>query len=109
MVGLLLASATVARADDAEEMGTKLVERLKGGVRRNEQVEGKPLIEVHLTGRLTDDDVKTLAALSQLQQLTLYDAELSGRELSSFRASKSLTDLRLVGKGAHRVDRPDRV
>src|SRR5947208_3522879 len=66
----VLTAAVGVRAD--ETAAVQAVEKLGGLVRRDDQAPGKPVIAVNLGfKRVTDQDLKVLADLKQLQSLSL--------------------------------------
>src|SRR5436190_24324190 len=69
---LLSAAGGVLRADEPEEQAVKAVEKLAGYVTRDDKQKGNPVVAVNLSDtRVTDKELKELAALKQLKKLEL--------------------------------------
>jgi internalin A len=69
LVGLLQTS-TPGRTDEAQEKAIGHIKKLGGGVKRDEDAPGKPIVAVILSGRpSTDEDLKCLAAFKELKTL----------------------------------------
>src|SRR5271170_2244333 len=89
--------SSLRAADDAEDKVVAFVKQLGGSVKRDDKAEGKPVRSVDLPNRtkVTDAELKELAALKQLQSLRLYgcnnvtDAGL--QELAALKQLQSLT------------------
>src|SRR5262245_52231708 len=68
---VLLPSLSGSAGDDAEEKAVQAIKKLGGSVVRDERVPGEPVIEVQLANKVTDEDLKHLASLKELQKLDL--------------------------------------
>src|ERR1700687_2390248 len=118
--GLWLLAAAPVFADDTEDKAVRLIEKVGGAVRRNEEAPGKPVTAVY-TGNcslmgdyilremvalteveeidlmhtgISDDGLKSLAGLKKLQRLSLYGTVASDagmKELSELTRLRSLT------------------
>src|SRR5436190_17813763 len=99
-VGLLVlvASSAAVRADEAEDKAVKFVEKLDGRVTRDEKATGKPVVTVSLNfAKLTDADLKELAAFKSLKTLRLVSVEkLTDAGLKELAALSTLTELDLT-------------
>jgi hypothetical protein len=63
------------RADD-DTKTVQMIEKLGGTVTRDDKKEGKPVTKVELRQTaVTDDNLKTIAALPELQSLNLYGSK----------------------------------
>lgn len=95
---VLLAVSCVARADDAEDKAVKFVEKLGGLVKRDEKLSGKPVVTVSLnSAKLTDADLKELAAFKSLKTLRLVNVEkLTDVGLKELAALTTITELDLT-------------
>lgn len=61
-----VASASLLRADEAEDKSASFVVKIGGKVIRNEKQLGKPVVLVSLPGEVTDSDLKGLGGLNNL-------------------------------------------
>jgi hypothetical protein len=97
-VVVLLVTAVVARADDAEDKAVKWVEKVDGRVTRDEKQPSKPVVTVSLNfAKLTDADLKELAAFKNLKTLRLVSVEkLTDGGLKELAPLKTLTELDLT-------------
>jgi len=68
---LLLPCLSGSAGDDAEEKAVQAIKKLGGSIVRDEKVPGKPVIEVQMTDKGTDEDLKHLANLKGLQKVDL--------------------------------------
>ncbi|QVL33929.1 hypothetical protein KIH39_08485 [Telmatocola sphagniphila] len=66
-----VASASLLRADEAEDKSASFVVKIGGKVIRNEKQLGKPVVLVSLPGEVTDSDLKGLGGLNNLSALGL--------------------------------------
>ncbi|HEV3440758.1 MAG TPA: hypothetical protein VG122_25620, partial [Gemmata sp.] len=116
---LVLASFAPCRADDAEDKVALFLEKLNGVVTRDENLPGKPVVEVILIGTgvgmvgriqnpssklvakvnrgrtATDADLKELVPLKNLTRLHLFQVEVTDVGLKELRQLKNLTELEL--------------
>lgn len=94
---VLIASSGVW-ADDAEDKALKFVEKFDGRVTRDEKVPGKPVVTVSLNfAKLTDADLKELAAFKSLKTLRLVSVQtLTDAGLKELAALTTLTELDLT-------------
>ena len=98
MSWLILASAAPARADDAEDKAVAFVEKLGGKVTRDQKQPGKPVVGVSLSFtkvKVTDADLKELAAFKNLSVLALYMTGVTDRGMTELTTFKTLTRLTL--------------
>ena len=97
MAGVILCSSAPVRADDAEDKAVAFVEKLGGKVTRDEKAPGKPVVTVFLSGskKVTDADLKELAALKNLTTLDLIGTEVTDAGLKELATLKNLTTLNL--------------
>ncbi len=95
---LLVMTAGVLRADEAEDKAVKAIEKLGGMITRDEQTDGKPVIGVVFREKnVTDADLKELAALKQLQRLYLGNCKITDKGLKELTTLKELQTLYLRG------------
>jgi hypothetical protein len=77
-----LCPSSSARADDAEDRAVAFVEKLGGTVTRDAKAPGKPVVRVSLAlKKVTDAELKNLAALKNLTALGLIRTKLTGAGL----------------------------
>jgi hypothetical protein len=83
-----------ARGDEASAL--KLIEQLKGTVRRDDKQNDKPVVAVRLRlTKVTDDDLKELKAFPQLADLNLSDTKVTDAGLKELKELKQLATLNL--------------
>jgi hypothetical protein len=93
---MILATATGLRADEASAV--KAVEMLDGKLTRDDDAPGKPVVTVELTGsKVTDDVLKELKDLKQLQTLGLGATGVTDAGLKELKSLKQLHTLILLG------------
>jgi internalin A len=93
-VGLALTLAGGLRA--AEEAAVKAVAKLGGTVERDDKAPGNPVIAVNLTGwKVTNKDLKHLAAFEQLRSLDLNNSWVTDAGLMELARLRRLKDLDL--------------
>jgi hypothetical protein len=93
---LILSAGTSVRADDAEDKAVAFVEKLGGKIKRDDKVAGKPVVEVNLfRTKVTDADLKELAALKSLTSLNLHDTKVTDAGLKELVPLKNLSFLSL--------------
>jgi internalin A len=97
---LLLVSVAAIRADEVEEKSLKVVDALEGEYERANKREGKPVIKVELRGeKVTDERLKELLGLKQLQSLTLYRTAVTDAGLKGLAGFPRLQSLSLFATG----------
>jgi hypothetical protein len=84
-----------ARADEAEDKAVAFVEKLKGKVIRDEKAPGNPVVGVYLPffAPIQDAGLKELAALKNLNCLTLCGTKVTDVGLKELVPLKNLTKL----------------
>ena len=88
----------IVRADPTEDAVIKAIKQLGGKVEQNGKV-------VHLSStKVTDAQLKDLAALKNLTTLDLSDTRVTGAGIKELAALKNLTTLRLRGPGTYISD-----
>src|SRR6476659_4556198 len=97
VMALILGCPAPARADEAEDRAAAFVEKLGGGVIRDDNRTGKPVVEVHLpTTDVTDEGLKELAPLKNLSILSLGGTGVTDAGLKELAPHKNLTELNLM-------------
>src|SRR5688572_24995442 len=92
LVVALLGGPGRAVADDAEDRAAVFVKKAGGYVVRDERQTGKPVVTVGLhAGKLTDDDLKRLAAFRAVKELDLSDTAITVAGLAHLAGLKTLT------------------
>ena len=81
----------IVRADPAEEAAIKAIKQLGGRVEQDGKV-----VDLSYT-KVTDADLKELAALKNLTTLDLSDTSVTGAGIKELAALKNLTTLHLCG------------
>ncbi len=94
LAGLVLGSALTARADDADDKAEKYVKQLRGIASRDDNLPGKPIIGINLmAAKVTDEGLKELAGLENLQTLFLAGTAITDAGLKELAKLKNLTTL----------------
>jgi hypothetical protein len=84
------------RADKAEDKAVEAIQNLGGRITRDEKAKGKPIVGVDFARtKVTDADLKHLAALKQLRDLDLGLTQVTNAGLKHLAALKQLRDLDL--------------
>jgi internalin A len=91
-------AAPIVRADQTEDAVIKAIKQLGGKVEQNGKV-----VDLSST-RVTDAQLKELAALEDLTTLDLSDTRVTGAGIKELAALKNLTTLRLRGPGKYISD-----
>jgi hypothetical protein len=89
---VMLATAGGARGD--EERGVAALKKADARITRDEDLPGKPVIEIHIGMKLTDAARKELAALKDLRSLTIRVCPGFGDVDAELKALAGLTRLR---------------
>ena len=94
----VLLAAVPLYADEAEDQAVKAVEKLGGMVIRDDKDPERPVIEVKLyDAKVTDADLKELAALKALRTLDLCVSKVTDANLKELATLKGLQELDLDG------------
>src|SRR5437867_4478203 len=93
VLGVVILSGA-ARSDEAAAV--RMVERLGGGITRDDKQPGKPVIGVVLRfTKVTDADLKELKEFKQLTTLILQLTQVTGAGLKDLKELKQLKELHL--------------
>src|SRR5262249_36025460 len=90
---LVICLSGVACADEAEAV--KAIKKLGGSVERDDELPGKPVVEVYLGTKTTDKDLKVLTEFKQITLLYLGTAKVTDVGLKEVKRLKQLTHLSL--------------
>lgn len=87
------------RADEAEKQALQAIQKVGGKVTRDAKRAGNPPIglDVYSSSRVTDDWLKHLAPLKELQWLNLSGTEVTDAGLMELAGFKKLQTLKLAG------------
>src|SRR5215468_10493445 len=94
---LMSSYSTPARADNAEDKAVAFFKELGGNADRNENLPGKPVVSMLFfsNAKVTDADLKALAAFKNLTTLILSDIKITDAGLRELAPLKNLTRLDL--------------
>src|SRR5262245_47957714 len=90
---VLCLSVPAARADDAEDKAVEVIENGGARVTRDEQAPGRPVVQVDFQQKVTDEDLKALAALKHLKVLLLDETSLCDSDLKHLAGLPTLEEL----------------
>lgn len=95
-IAVMLLAAAPLHADDAEDQAVKAVEQLGGSVTRDDKDPAHPVVSVFLGGaKVTDADLKVLAALKGLKGLSLTNTPVTDASLKELAPLQGLQTLSL--------------
>jgi internalin A len=90
--------AIVHAGDKGDVAAIQTIQLFQGEIKRNEAVPGKPIISVNFYDKaLTNEDLKTVTALTGLRSLSLGRTRVTDRGIEYLLALPDLQKLELVG------------
>src|SRR5262245_63940412 len=96
LAAVVLVGTDRAAADQAEDRALDVVKRVGGAVDRDEKQPGMPVVAVNLyNSRVTDADLKELAAFRKVIELDLMSTGVTDAGMAHLAALVSLTRLNL--------------
>jgi Leucine-rich repeat (LRR) protein len=86
------------KTEETADTAAQTIQKLRGRITRDEQMPGKPVVYINLAGsRLTDADMRAVAACKQLRSLELGRTAVSDAGLKHLTGLSHLTSLTLPG------------
>jgi len=88
--------AGASRADDAEDKAVQCLEKLGAKIVRDEKADGKPIFKVEIRGaKITDEALKELVTLKQLQKLDLAATKVTDAGLKDLTGGRPFSPCNL--------------